>query len=110
MAESSSSLLQRIQARLNNNKENQQIIFADSDADDDENESESDIDDNITLTECVDVVKRKSQDQNSSFTRLIKPNVSTGISNHKPNLKEVSFLEVQFGHHQGVDYSVAYLG
>jgi len=86
MVDSSSSLLQRIQARLNsNNKENNAIVFEESQEQEEANESESDIDDNITLDECVDVVQRKSQDANSSFTRIVQ--YSTPKSNN--NLKEV---------------------
>uniref|UniRef100_A0A7M5UA01 ERCC4 domain-containing protein n=1 Tax=Clytia hemisphaerica TaxID=252671 RepID=A0A7M5UA01_9CNID len=82
------SLFQRAQARLNN-KENE-IVFEDSD---EEEDSESDIDDNITLDECMDMVQRKSQDVNSSFTRIRQLH-QEGM-NKNTNLKEVLSKRIQ---------------
>jgi len=82
------SLFQRAQARLNN-KENE-IVFEDSD---EEEDSESDVDDNITLDECMDMVQRKTQDVNSSFTRIRQLH-QEGM-NKNTNLKEVLSKRIQ---------------
>ena len=83
------SLLQRVQARLNNNqgsqhKENDKAAPFDANENVD---SESDIDDDISLDQCISVVEKKSQDPNSSFTRIVTlDGISTKTSS---TLKEV---------------------
>lgn len=81
------SLLQRVQARLNNNQDDN--INKENGAAalpiEDETDSESDIDDDISLDQCISVVERKSQDPNSSFTRIVNLDRTTKSS----TLKEV---------------------
>ena len=87
------SLLQRVQARLNienNTKDSQEeeeeekentIIQEKND------DSESDVDDDISLDQCISLVEQKSQDPNSSFTRIVNIDKIT-----KKTLREVLYL------------------